>query len=439
MTNIQNVSSKGQADHKFTIGLGSNFCASSAVEGWMKTLQDAAAGGAPLFNFFQGEMAILNRLFYDVATSGDSAWIDGEDSTTGYPTVYVANKISDTSMSYLTVGVYLTDQGKEILKNGSSGSSPENIGFSYITMTVKTADETKVNQVATNMVQYFGQGIPNVEVGDGLKSIIKGNVKVAKKFLSIMADLAFGGRAASSVAAARDNATSNAAKASQESEATGEKIVIGEGEEITADIGYTAVDAIGLVLSLGALVVTVILSLLSKEIAAFARVYNMTKADLDFSVCWVKKDSALAVAPMLPQNPFTIPKVGPVWTPPWIIGENPIPFIDLVFANTDSLKGVGYVLKARPTGDFPGFNVMVNIPNDGANSLYASFIPTDDCDGYWNSHKDKDTGLVTSATSQDGKYKLILATNQGSGKSPSPMNGEEGYNYEHLLLIQQIG
>ncbi|MDH5477913.1 MAG: hypothetical protein OEY50_06255, partial [Nitrospinota bacterium] len=107
--------------------------------------------------------------------------------------------------------------------------------------------------------------------------------------------------------------------------------------------------------------------------------------------------------------------------------------------NTDSLKGVGYVLKARPTGDFPGFNVMVNIPNDGANSLYASFIPTDDCDGYWNSHKDKDTGLVTSATSQDGKYKLILATNQGSGKSPSPMNGEEGYNYEHLLLIQQIG
>ena len=45
----------------------------------------------------------------------------------------------------------------------------------------------------------------------------------------------------------------------------------------------------------------------------------------------------------------------------------------------------------------------------------------------------KDFNLT--ATANSGRYKLSIATNANKGQSPSPYDGSQGYNYEHLLVL----
>ncbi len=421
--------------HKFKMGTGAKVSAVKQDENLLDILAKAVDYGSDfVHDLFLNDLSKLNQFYSLIATNGESSWVNGTDTNTGFPIWYVVD-----GDSVLTIGVYLTEKGKSILRQGTDSiDSFQDIGFAYINLITNSGTQKQsISQVATNIVQYAGEGIPKIEAGDGLKNVIKNTVSVVKKFVKRVITLAFEGKVTNNPTIAQENATSNAEKAAKEASVQEETIPISEGETIAADIEISVVDAIGLVFSLGTLTLTIILNILSKEIRSFVRFYNLTNQDLEFSICWIKENVAVAVSPMLPQNPITIPKISPAWTPPWIIGSDPISYIDMVFANTDKLKGIGYVLKARPNNDFPGFNVMVNIPNSGDNSLQLSFVTNDVCNSYWQDHKDKDTNLTMSTTS--GNYTLKIATNQVKGESPSPVDGAEGYNYEHLVILEEFG
>ncbi|MGR9071834.1 MAG: hypothetical protein ACU833_02085 [Gammaproteobacteria bacterium] len=418
--------------HKFQIGIGAKTSAIRNNDNVQQRLSDAIKkGGDNVKTLFKNDLAALNKLYTDIGTGGDSIWINGIDTTSGAPTWYVV--AGDTM---LTIGLYVTDLGSKVLSKGTGGvDDMQAIGFAYVTLVTGAESETQtVSQVATNLVQYAGEGIPNIEAGDALKKVIEKNASVLKKFVVKIIQLAMNSSAASP-AVARTAAEANAEQAASYASTSEESIAISETETIVADIEVSVADVVGLVFSLGTLALTIILNLLIKQITGFARFYNATDADIEFSICWIKEGSAAAVTPALPNTPITIPAVGPAWTPPWIIGDETLHFVDMVFANTDTLKGIGYVLKARPNGDFPGFNVMVNIPNAGDNSMQASFVTDDNCYSYWQESKNQNT--VNTLNASSGVYTLSIATNQISGKSPSPVDGQNGYNYEHLIVLEK--
>jgi hypothetical protein len=125
--------------------------------------------------------------------------------------------------------------------------------------------------------------------------------------------------------------------------------------------------------------------------------------------------------------------IGKPQAPPGVISVGQvITRSDVTFINTKVLDGIGFVLMADANGAFPGFRVMVDIPNSGANSLWAGF-GTEDCTDVWNTKKNTNYNLTTLAKS--GVYELQLATNQNEWESPSPTDGTNGYNYEHLLVL----
>lgn len=418
--------------HKFTIGKGANLSAVKNDTGLQDNLQIAKSGGTVLREWYQKEMSALNHLYQTIATGGEMVWIDGIDKTSGFPTKYLVN--GSTS---LTIGVYITEKGKTLLKTGTENIETSLLyGYAYMTLVTDMDTENPgISQVSTNMLLYGGEGIPNLDVDEDYKNLIEKTVGVVKKFIKNLIDGVFEAGEVGGLAAANQVAEENAHQAASEAAVEGEEIAIGEGETIVADIGFGVIEATEIVFALGEIAMTIILNLLAKEILSFVRCYNNTNQEIEFSICLIEEDTGVASAPALPQDPVYIPGVSPAWTPPWIIGMNAVHYANLVFGNTDSLKGVGFVLKAQPNGDFPGFNVLINIPNTGDNSMMASFNTDDNCGDYWEKHSNGTNEL--SFTTSSGSYNLEIATNQISGKSPSPVDGSNGYNYEYIVLLSK--
>jgi hypothetical protein len=176
-----------------------------------------------------------------------------------------------------------------------------------------------------------------------------------------------------------------------------------------------------------------IIQLLEKQMTNWVKFYNVTAEDIQFGICTTEDSAGAQIAPADVGKTATVTRVSKAPTPPWVTSSaTAIYRSDLTFINTNILKGLGYVLSATPSGDFPGFRVMVDIPLAGDNSLYVS-LTNDDCNSVWRQQKDQNTDLTMSATS--GKYTLQIATNQVSGKSASPIDATEGYNYEHLIVL----
>lgn len=419
--------------HNFRITTGAQTSAVQNTSSLQTALSQAVShGGETVFDIFRNDLGAINKLHEDIATGGPSIWIDGTDSHTGLPTQYVSS-----GESQLVIGFYLTDAGKEAVESGTPGTGPddwEDIGYSYVTLVTGAGTNTpRVSQLSTHLVQYVGDGIPEIAIENGLRDLVKTVVSRVKKFvtktINLIAELATGMTAEE----AKEAASRRAAQAAEEASIENEEIVIGE-RTITANMVFDVVQVVGFIFQLGVLALGILLRLISKRIVCHLRFYNTSTADIDLSICWVKEDAALASAPMLPQTPVTVPAVGPAWTPPWIIGDKAVHFVDIVIVNTDALKGVGVVLKADATDDFPGFNAMVNVPNRGKNSLNISFGREDDCHSYWQTHKNEHESLTISA--DHTPYSLRLATNQLDGTSPAPGDGTKGYNYEHLLALE---
>ena len=413
--------------HSFQFGPGATTSAVGPAQTALDNLEAAAAGGDPVRALFATDMQALTAL--GSAAKGDgSTWIDGTDTTNGLPTRFVS--VGD---DFLSLGVYVPESGRDTLAKGTSGVSDyAGIGFFYLTL-LTGGSTPQVTQVMTGSLDYAGEGLPDFATDDGLANLIESIVDSAADFVSGVVEEALEaeGEAAD---LAEAGATAELTAAQVAAGVAGPKTFTGPGGmTIEAGVEFGGAATIGFAIELVALVALLPLTLLAKEMSAYVRVYNATGQEIDVTLCWIQPDNQSAG--QLGNEPVTLPPLGPAWTPPWIIGEQAVHYVSWVVGNTDTLKGVAYVLRLDAVNDFPGGNVMVNIPNKGANSLAVTFDFDEDCEAVWTANKDQNTGLAASVTS--GGYRLRIATNQTTGQSPAPADGTLGYQYEHVVIIDK--
>ena len=413
--------------HSFQFGPTAGVTAAGPAQTVLGNLDTAASGGDPARALFATDLQALTALRSAAAGDG-STWIDGTDTTNGLPTRFVS--VGD---DFLSLGVYVPESGRDTLAKGTSGVSDyAGIGFFYLTL-LTGGSTPEVTQVMTGSLDYAGEGLPEFATEDGLASLIETVVDNAADFVSGVVEEALEAEG-EAAGLAEAGATAELTAAQVAAGVAGPKTFTGPGGmTIEAGVEFGAGATIGFAIELVALVALLPLVLLAKEMSAYVRVYNATGQEIDVTLCWIQENDQSAGRPG--NDPVTLLPRGPAWTPPWIIGEQAVHYTSWVVGNTDPLKGVAYVLRLDPAGDFPGGNVMVDIPNTDANSLAVTFDFNEDCEAVWTAGKGQNTGLTASATS--GGYRLRIATNQTTGRSPAPADGALGYQYEHVVIIDE--
>ena len=357
-------------------------------------------------------------------------WLAGSDAKTSYPTRYVA--VGD---SFLIVGVYPRDGAGATLASGASGDT--DIGTLYLVLiTGASSAVPRVDQLMSATLTYSGDPLQEFAGEDGLRDLIDTLVSKGVDFVAGMFELAWEAGAAGdlgSAAAAAANAADGAAAA-----ASGPTTLIGPGGfKVEADLALTTGEVVSLGLQVVAVLALLSLTLLAKQMTTYVRVYNTTSESLDVSLAWLDADDRYA-GPRGTEF-VTLAPVGPTWTPPSIIGDAAVGCTGWFIGNTDSLGRIAYVLRIAPTDSFSGANVMVDVPNVGANSLAVEIGAGEDFQGFWSANKGKNTGLTASAGSGlDSPYRVRIATNQNDGTSPAPADGKLGYNYQHIVVVEPV-
>lgn len=107
---------------------------------------------------------------------------------------------------------------------------------------------------------------------------------------------------------------------------------------------------------------------------------------------------------------------------------------DYVLQNSASLTGLGITLQSPPTGGYPGFTFMFDIPSVGHNSMAAVGDGTRDAQDFYSNHEGPHH--VTTLRTGAGPLELRVGTNQTSEQSDSPLTGDKGFNYEYVLLLE---
>ena len=399
--------------------------AAPAVPTFIDYLNTALVGGDPVYEFFAGNFQALQNLYQTVATGGDEVWLDGVDQHTGLPVTYVAQ-----GNNFLSVAHQFTDT--QPLQDGTGSTTTyKPVGVSYVTFTT----DQGTSQIVLNDIHYAGLGLGSLLTAPVLTkfawSIIK-SVASWVKNTAVRIYNAVAGGGAENPDDASDTVETETSEAAGESGETGVEVADG----IFADVTITVAQGVLAVVGIGILAVILILQLLEKQIAAQVRFYNLTATDIPFGVCYTDSNTGMSGGPAAVGSTVPVPKVSAATAPPWVTGaDTGIYYGEATFVNLNELEGLGYVLTGEPSGSFPGFKIAVDIPSTSSNSMTVQFS-TDSCSDVWTQLDDNPqppTVLTASATS--GQYTLTVATNAVSGRTPSPLSGEVGYNYEHLVVL----
>jgi hypothetical protein len=401
--------------------------AAPTTPNFVQLLETALAGGDPVYDFFAGHFQALQGLYQTIATGGDDVWLDGVDNETNMPVKYVAQ-----GNNFLSVSTSFTDT--QPMKDGTGDKATyKPVGVSYVTLTT----DQGTSQMILNEVHYAGLGLGGLMtapvLGKFALSIVKSVATWIKNLAVKIWQRVTGGGGAEDPEAAEETVESDAADAADEAGEAGVEVASG----IFADVAITVAQGVFFVVGIGVLAVVFILQLLSKQISAHMRFYNLTATDIEFGICKVDDHTEMSGGPATVGETASVSKVSKATAPPWVTGSDTgIYYADADFLNSNVLYGVGYVLTASQAGDFPGFKIAVEIPSTMPNSLYAAFT-TDSCDQVWDQFNDPDNPASTelTATATSGSYTLRVATNANHGQTPSPLSGDVGYNYEHLVVL----
>ena len=415
------------ADHQVQIQpRGGVNTASPAVPSFVDLLEAGLAGGNATYDFFAGHFSALQTIYETVATGGDEVWIDGVDSVTQMPVKYVA-----IGSHFLCVNHQYTDT--DPMKNGTGGNDTyKPVGISIITFTT----DQGTSQFILNDVHYAGMGVGVLLATPVLAKFALSIVKSVASWIKNTAIRIYtraSGGGSEDPEDAEEAVEGEAGEAAEESGEAGAEVASG----VFADVTITVAQGVLFVVGMGILAVVFILQLLAKQINAQVRFYNLTKQDIPVGIGFVADDTGMSSGPAAVGSTASVTKVSKPAAPPYIISSDlGIYYAEAALLNTSELHGVGYVLNAEPSADFPGFRVGVEIPNAGDNTLLVQFGDTAIHD-FWIAFGNPDgpatTALTMSATA--GPYTLRIATNVDSGRSPAPLTGETGYNYQHLIVL----
>jgi len=316
-----------------------------------------------------------------------------------------------------------------VMNGGAASPTP----LAYIYLTLTEGPTKRVTQLLSGIASYQGDKLTGFASGQGLNDLVSGLVNTAVSFVQAIFEEAWAAPLAADIGAAAISAGRSAQNAADAVSGT-TKLVGPSGLEVETEILMTSGEALSLGLGAVALIALFPLQALAKKTTDQVRVYNATSEALDVSLAWLHPEAGYAGP--LAIEPVTLSAVGPVWTPPWVIGENAASYANWIFNNTDTLGRIAYVVHISASRTFPGALVEVDIPNHDDNSAGIGFTTSEDFKGFWESCPSRTTALVASEQSSIGGYVIRLATNQTNGESPSPADGTMGYNYEHLIVIE---
>jgi len=388
----------------------------------VQQISTALTGGEAVYDFFSPNLQALTSLYNTIHTGGDSVWFDGTDEK-GNPVQYVHN-----GNQTLMVGVHSVDH--DVVRNGTGSTTTyKQMGALHVQLMTDQGSSVQTMHI----INYAGMGLGGLLTAPVLtKYILKPALKTVVRFIRGLISKVFS-KPAGSAASPDDAQTQTSSDAEA---AAGEA-----GEEVTTDaIGVVStvmdvISGVAFVIGIGVFAAGLILYLLEKNMTNHVKFYNLTGIDIDFGICWATGDTGIKLGPAKIGNTTLVKKVGLPWAPKGVTptgGQDVIYRSDSTFITTSETHGLGYVFNAKENGDFPGFRVMVDIPLVGHNSLYLGFN-TNDCKSVWDNQHGSNHNLTDSVKS--GKYILQIATNVTHGKSESPDDGTNGYNYQHLIVL----
>lgn len=392
----------------------------------LQMLQSALQGGTPVYNFFSTYHQTLQTFYDTIATGDDTIWLDGTDEK-GNPVKYV-----QVGNNYLTLSANITDT--KPLENGT-GTDYQPVGVATLTISI---DNFGTHIVAVHNILYAGMALGGVGI---LAPFVSGAVQAYRFYTSDLVK-----RAAIEV----DNAGLKPPDAAgEEGAAIDSEAANGASNipdispylpQLEVEIGTGEV--VGAVGGAILILVMVLLQLMLVEVRNYVQFYNVTSQDIQFGIGYLPWGNVSCNGPAPVGQTATIKAVGSPPTVPGIIpDETVINYALITMDNAGSGNSIGYVLQATPSGDFPGFRVAVYVAGDGSNtSLHLAFT-NDDCNDFWQQFDPPNQGVpgtgqstLTMNATYDN-YTLYIALNQLNGQSPSPLDGTEGYNFEHLIVL----
>ncbi len=392
----------------------------------LQMLQSALQGGTSVYNFFAAYHQPLQTFYNTIATGDDTIWLDGIDEK-GNPVKYV-----QVGNNYLTLSANITDT--KPMENGT-GTDYQPVGVATLTLSI---DNFGTHIVAVHDILYAGMALGGVGI---LAPFVSGAVQAYRFYTSDLVK-----RAAIEV----DNAGLKPPDAAgEEGAAIDSEAADGASNipdispylpQLEVEIG--AGEVVGAVGGAVLILVMVLLQLMLVEVRNYAQFYNVTSQDIQFGIGYLPWGNVSCNGPAPVGQTATIKAVGSPPTVPGIIpDETVINYAVITMDNAGSGDSIGYVLEATPSGDFPGFRVAVYVAGDGSStSLYLAFT-NDDCNDFWQQFDPSKGGVPgtgqTTLTMQAtySSYTLYIALNQLNGQSPSPLDGSEGYNFEHLIVL----
>jgi hypothetical protein len=386
-------------------------------------LAAALQGGTPIYDFFSGDGEALQTFYQTIATGDDTVWLDGTDQN-GNPVKYVA-----VGSNYFTIYTQLTDQTP--LQNGTGDSTTyKAVGSTVVVMTTDFGSQ----QLVVHDIEYAGEGFGSLLAAPLIGKVLMYGLRTAKNYVVNLVKGAFqapggGDQPAGDADEDTDQIDSDAANAAGD-----EAVELAEGvtADFTISTGAAAAAGVGAVIIL----FFVFLQLIGKQINNYVKFYNVTAEDIQFGICIVHEgESSKGPAPV--GQTASITKVSPAKAPSGVMpADTAIYYSQLAFNNSNPLTDIGYVLEASPdsTTGFPGFRICISIGGliKTWNYSYIAFTD-DDCNDFWANFNEEQAELTMQATS--GKYTLQIATNQVEDQSPSPLDGTQGYNFEHLIVL----
>jgi hypothetical protein len=381
-------------------------------------LHAALLGGGITYEFFAGNMGALQDVAQFIANGGDSVWKKVDEASSlgldflvpDQPAYYV-----QASKGQIVVQVQASH---DVLQQDTQDYKEAGIATTYLVTNQGAVD------VMINYIEKLGPPIAAATLAPTILTILGAFKTFVQTFLTRAYSAASSGATDAEVIGEEA-----AAEAAEEAAVDGEIVA----DEIALSLTFSPLAIAGIIIATIALVITIILFFLSKTMTCIVKFYNLSDQSFTLGICYADNLSLIKAPRTGILQPVGVPPA-----PPGVKALDEVIYrADYIFQNDTSVEGVEAVFQGYGDNGL-GFTFVIDVPAAGSNSLSVGLNPSSDCETLAETVDANGRYQQLTMTTDNGHYKLSIATNQLSGESQSPLTGENGYYYEYLVLFEQV-
>lgn len=381
-------------------------------------LHAALLGGGITYEFFAGDMGALYDVAQLIANGGDSVWKQVDQASSLGHDCLIPDQPAYYAQASKGQIVVQVQASHEVFQQDTQDYKEAGIATTYLITNQGAVD------VMVNSIEKLGPPIAAVALAPAILTILG----AIKTFVQTYLAQAYSA-AASGATDAEVIGEEAAAEAGEEAAVDGEIVA----DEIALSLTFSPLAIAGIVIATIAIVITIILFFLAKTMTCIVKFYNLSDQSFTLGICYANNLSLIKA-----------PKTGilsPVGVPPAPPGVKALDEViyraDYIFQNNVSVEGVEAVFQGYGDNGL-GFTFVIDVPAVGGNSLSVDLNPSSDCEALVGMVDTNSRYQQLTMTTDNGHYRLSMATNQLSGESQSPLTGESGYYYEYLVLFEQV-